>query len=188
MDELAGAPRVYALADQPGLNALGHAVERAALAAQAGFSARTSAPTGWGGDQTLVPLGGRAPAINGVWVARGELAPGRVARRGHNTPASRLADHARVLAAWYRAPSGPEAIKAGKLAAHRRLVTPLSGAVVLETQKQYKRHKLSDKDESDGDSESAATAIPEPGTLVLLGAGALTALAGTSRRRRHRIG
>jgi hypothetical protein len=177
MDRLAGAPRVYALAARPGTDVFAAAIETAALVSQASFSARTSS------SDTLVPLGGRAPAINGVWVARGELAPGRVTHRLNNTPASRLADHARVLAAWYRAKQGPELAAAGRLAARRRLVTPLSGAVVLETQEQYKRHKLSDKDESQGDSETVAT--PEPGTLVLVGMGAAGVLFGARRRRRR---
>ena len=182
MDRLTVAPRVYALAARQGTNVLAAAVETAALASQASFSARTSAR------ETRVPLGGRAPAINGVWVARGEFTPGRVPVRVNNTPASRLADHARVLAAWYRAKQGPELVGAGQLAARRRLVTPLSGAVVLENQAQYKRHKLSDKDESHGDSESDTFATPEPGTLALVGLGAAGgALIGALRRRRHAL-
>ena len=63
------------------------------------------------------------------------------------------------------------------LAARYQLVTPLSGAVVLETAEQYQRFGL---DQIDANSAPAIPSVPEPSTSVLVGIGVLLAL----RRRR----
>jgi hypothetical protein len=57
--------------------------------------------------------------------------------------------------------------EAVKLAAGNQLVTPLTGAVVLETQQQYDRHELKPAD------PKTVPAIPEPNTLSLVGVGIL---------------
>jgi hypothetical protein len=54
-----------------------------------------------------------------------------------------------------------------KLAAENQLVTPLTGAVVLETKEQYDRHNLKPAD------PTTVPAVPEPQTWVLLGIGIL---------------
>jgi len=68
--------------------------------------------------------------------------------------------------------------RAIKLALRLQLVTPVSGAVVLERKEQYDRHGLTPAD------PATVPTIPEPGTalLVLLGGGALL----LCRRRSHR--
>ena len=63
------------------------------------------------------------------------------------------------------------------LAARYQLVTPLSGAVVLETAAQYQRFGL---EQIDANSAPAIPSVPEPSTSVLVGIGVLLAL----RRRR----
>jgi hypothetical protein len=65
-----------------------------------------------------------------------------------------------------------------KLAADNQLVTPLTGAVVLETREQYNRHNLQPAD------PTTVPAIPEPQTWALAGIGILAgALRGWFRRR-----
>ncbi len=66
---------------------------------------------------------------------------------------------------------------APKIAAAYQLVTPVSGAVVLETMEQFERHGLKPVE---GDA-SSIPAIPEPSTSLLLLIGMMTALL---RRRR----
>lgn len=63
------------------------------------------------------------------------------------------------------------------MAVNYQLVTPVSGAVVLETMEQYLRHNLQPVD-----PESVPT-IPEPATLLLMGVGAML-LRGVRTRRR----
>jgi hypothetical protein len=55
--------------------------------------------------------------------------------------------------------------RAVKLALQLQLVTPVSGAVVLETQEQYDRHNLAPID------PATAPTIPEPGAALLLAFG-----------------
>lgn len=61
----------------------------------------------------------------------------------------------------------PDKSDAQKLAVAAQLVTPVSGAVVLETQAQYDRHGLSAVD------PASVPIVPEPGSAVLLLGGAL---------------
>lgn len=65
----------------------------------------------------------------------------------------------------------------GTLAARYQLVTPVSGAVVLETKEQFQQHGLNQVDAS---STPSIPSIPEPGTSALLLTTVLIAL----RRRR----
>lgn len=68
---------------------------------------------------------------------------------------------------------------AQRIATGARIVTPVSGAVVLETKAQYDRHGL---DPSSGKDPGSVPAIPEPETWALL-AIALLALVWVIRRR-----
>lgn len=65
--------------------------------------------------------------------------------------------------------------EATRLALEHRLITPSTGAVVLETKEQYRNAGLEPVD------ESTVPTVPEPGTMALLGAAAAAALA---RRRK----
>ncbi len=65
-----------------------------------------------------------------------------------------------------------------ELAARYQLVTPHSGAVVLETQQQYKDHGLTP---ADGDATPKVPNVPEPSTGLLV---ILTTAAALMRRRR----
>jgi hypothetical protein len=66
--------------------------------------------------------------------------------------------------------------EAAKLAAKNQLVTPVSGAVVLETAQQYAENNLKPAD------PATVPAIPEPGTSVLLGVGVALLLLRKLRR------
>jgi hypothetical protein len=96
-------------------------------------------------------------------------------------PGQQVWDHlARVWAAATVAgegtPADPDARSA--LAANYQLVTPLSGAVVLETQAQYDAHGLTPGDPS---ASPQVPNIPEPATGLLI---LLTLTAAALRRRR----
>lgn len=65
-----------------------------------------------------------------------------------------------------------------ELAARYQLVTPFSGAVVLETQQQYEEHGLTP---ADGDATPQIPSVPEPSSSLLV---VLTAAAALMRRRR----
>jgi hypothetical protein len=70
--------------------------------------------------------------------------------------------------------------QAVKLALALQLVTPVSGAVVLETQEQYDRHGLKPV------SPQSVPMIPEPSSLLMLAGGSILWL-GTRRPRRRQI-
>ena len=59
----------------------------------------------------------------------------------------------------------PLAAARSELAARYQLVTPFSGAVVLETQQQYKDHGLTP---ADGDATPKVPSVPEPSTGLLV--------------------
>lgn len=65
-----------------------------------------------------------------------------------------------------------------ELAARYQLVTPFSGAVVLETQQQYKDHGLTP---ADGDATPKVPSVPEPSTSLLV---ILATAAAMMRRKR----
>lgn len=69
--------------------------------------------------------------------------------------------------------------EAKELAVKYQLVTPISGAVVLETAQQYKDAGLNPAD------PRAVPVVPEPSTLILLAGGLLAARLLTRRRGRH---
>ena len=103
-------------------------------------------------DAADLPLGGREPAINGIFLIAGAR------------PADSLSASSRVLSAWYRTKSGAaERRTASKLAVAQRIVTPLSGAVVLEDKAQY---------QAGGLAAPPPAAVPEPSgaAALLLGA------------------
>lgn len=81
-----------------------------------------------------------------------------------------------------RAVEDPFAVMAdgarAELAARYQLVTPFSGAVVLETQEQYEEHGLTPVD---GDAAPQIPSVPEPSSSLLI---VLTAAAALMRRRR----
>jgi hypothetical protein len=64
-----------------------------------------------------------------------------------------------------------------KLAAANQLVTPLTGAVVLETKEQYDRHGLKPAD------AMTVPAVPEPTALSLVGVAVVVCF--LSRRKRR---
>ena len=74
---------------------------------------------------------------------------------------------------------GKTAAKASELASRYQLVTPVSGAVVLETQEQYEQAGLKPVDPAD-----VPTVVPEPSTWLTLAAGTLF-LGSAVRRRRY---
>ncbi|RYD46585.1 MAG: PEP-CTERM sorting domain-containing protein, partial [Verrucomicrobiaceae bacterium] len=59
----------------------------------------------------------------------------------------------------------PSATERTELAARYQLVTPVSGAVVLETQQQYDDHGLTPVD---GDATPQIPSVPEPSTGMLV--------------------
>ena len=65
-----------------------------------------------------------------------------------------------------------------ELAARYQMVTPFSGAVVLETQQQYDEHGLTP---ADGDATPKIPNVPEPSSGLLV---ILTIAAAMMRRRR----
>ena len=107
-------------------------------------------------------------------LAGGEVPVGRPEGSSH---VARLwaADEIARLSAPHRGSGHDEAVA---LARTWQLVTPVSGAVVLETAAQYKANDLEPADPS-----TVPGIVPEPGTLTLLLVGASALLA---RRRRHK--
>jgi hypothetical protein len=107
-----------------------------------------------------------------------------VAERGRDaaTPAglataTRTSGHLARLWALDRIEATADRKEALALAARYRLVTPVSGAVVLETQAQYDQAGLTPSD----DNHAAIPTVPEPGTWALIISLALVVL--LARRR-----
>lgn len=167
LDTLAGKRRIFALGDRGQFSA---PYEGAALAAAVLQEVNESSG---------LPLGGREPAINGLYVDPAAVAA--IPAEGLTTPAQRLAITTDVLHRWYNGGQKGKRLKeAQKLAISRRLVTPITGAVVLETKAQYDQHGL-----NADDNESSIPSVPEPATLaMLLAAGGA---AGAAARRRRRV-
>ncbi|GAB4458125.1 MAG: hypothetical protein OHK0029_18920 [Armatimonadaceae bacterium] len=106
------------------------------------------------------------------------------------TQHERLALHSAVLNSWRYANtlSADKALEvryaAGKAAAKARLVTPLSSAVVLETDEQYKKHGLEDDSNDPSKAKKSENfSSPEPGTLALAATGLLPFLLAHHRKR-----
>jgi hypothetical protein len=78
-----------------------------------------------------------------------------------------------------RSESPLETEEAVSIAKRCRLVTPVSGAVVLENQAQYARHGL-----DDGEALDAVPAVPEPEEWLLLGVAALALGVALLRRKK----
>jgi hypothetical protein len=68
-----------------------------------------------------------------------------------------------------------------KLAAESQLVTPLTGAVVLETKEQYDRHNLKSAD------PTTVPSVPEPQTWALVGVGIFAFALRRFKRATHRV-
>ena len=146
MDALASDKRIHTL---EGTDWAG-AVQRAVRAAQNTPQHTTDAQS--------LPLGGREPALGNLYIAPNADADSQ-------TDWARLSATSRVLRAWY---TGYDQDALAKAAAERRLITPLSGAVVLETKEQYERHGLNPNNgqPKSGAPDVVSAIAPEPGTLV----------------------
>ncbi|MBC8137892.1 MAG: hypothetical protein H8F28_18590 [Fibrella sp.] len=103
--------------------------------------------------------------------------------------AERLLAYRDALAVWYQYNNfGPEALAAARMVAGMRLVTPLSGAVVLETREDYKKHGLDDgtketaKKSAKAKNPNDIVAAPEPGTWFLVGIGVIFWILGIGRK------
>ncbi len=80
---------------------------------------------------------------------------------------------------WAMERSESEDPDRGRIAAKYQLVTPVSGAVVLETMEQFKEHGL---EPVDADAAPSIPSVPEPSTWLLF---VLTAGAALLRRKRQ---
>jgi hypothetical protein len=108
----------------------------------------------------------------------------------------RLTLFSTVVLAWQYANTLPEEeamtirIPAGKAAARAKLVTPLSSAVVLETEEQYKKNGLEEEKNKDGKPADTDNFVsPEPSTVALVVIGLFGMLGVRKRsalRRQHR--
>jgi len=137
------------------------------------------------------PLGGQAPAVNGVGF------PPFLDSATDRTALAELRQASRTTAGWYASNAMADynqsvdlRIAAGAPAAKARLVTPLSSAVVLETRAQYEENGLTDSGHSkdkakaaDRRSDDPQVNAPEPAAGVLVGLGLLAGLSGARRRR-----
>ena len=157
-----------------------HTLEGTDWTAAVQRAAQATAPTPRGYPVgASVPLGGREPALGGIY-----LAPN--ADADSQTDWGRLAATSRVLRAWY---TGYDQDSLAVNAAQHRLVTPLSGAVVLESIEQYKRHGLDPTKGPDARKlhpDPPIAVAPEPETLVLLSVGLLI-FGARARRRASRL-
>ena len=120
-------------------------------------------------------------------VVSGDAAPGTNAAPGDpdaEASRARLRDYRAALAAWYAHSNfGAEALSAARTAASLHLVTPLSGAVVLQTEADYKRNGLDHEDDAAAKHPahavvSSKSVAPEAGSWVLVVAGGVVAVGG----------
>ena len=115
-----------------------------------------------------------------AWKFRG-LAPGEAVPEmamevwGH---LARYAAYEHVMAAYFGESGGMDAPNLPEFAARHQLVTPLTGAVVLETAQQFKEAGL---DQINASSAPVFPTIPEPSAPLLV----LAAAAGWLLRRRR---
>ncbi|MBC8142882.1 MAG: PEP-CTERM sorting domain-containing protein, partial [Armatimonadetes bacterium] len=133
-------------------------------------------------------------------IVRGETLP-LLAGTMTDDSRMRLLQYRDALAVWYEHNNfGTEALAAAKIVAGARLVTPLSGAVVLETQEDYKRNGLDDgsgdaekqkekakndkKDDKNFAKDATKLVTPEPGTWLLIVVGGAGMLGFAWRKRR----
>jgi hypothetical protein len=140
---------------------------------------------GLGAIKQLMSLGAPQSDIEGLlarWTGKTQgfqLVREQTAASAETTAGARASKHIERL--WARDEALRLASKrrpdeAVKLAAGNQLVTPLTGAVVLETKQQYDRHDLKPAD------PTTVPAIPEPNTLSLVGVGILVWLLRRSKR------
>jgi hypothetical protein len=122
-------------------------------------------------DQLLARWTGKIPSFN---LVRESVAAS--AETTHGTPVGKHLERlwARDEALHLAARRQRDA--AVKLAAESQLVTPLTGAVVLETKEQYDRHNLKPAD------PTTVPSIPEPQTWLLVGVGIFAFVLRRSKR------
>ncbi len=101
------------------------------------------------------PLGGRWPASHGFTAINPD---------GRETSLGKLHAWSKTLQGWY---AGKSTDDLARYAASRRLVTPISGAVVLETKEQYQRHGLDPTKAPDDPNPQVSSIALEPGSFAL---------------------
>lgn len=105
----------------------------------------------------LTPLGGSEPAISGLYL------PNSIDHKKNDW--GRLTAGSRIVSAWRRGVTEEftDSKQWIRLGVEQRVVTPLTGAVVLESKKDYDQYSLSNSVAS-----TDLPSVPEPGTLGLL--------------------
>lgn len=119
-----------------------------------------STSTSWApddGHDYLTPIGGRWPTVRAF---------ARTDSDERMSSLGKLNAWSKTLSGWY---GGDRTPTLARYAASRRLVTPISGAVVLENMEQYQRHGLDpNKAPEDDPNPQVSSLAPEPGSLMLL--------------------
>ncbi len=103
------------------------------------------------------PLGGREIGASRLFAATDP--------DGRETSLGKLHAWSRTLQGWYE---GKSTDTLARYAASRRLVTPISGAVVLETKEQYQHHGLDPTKAPDDPNPQVSSLAPEPGSFLLM--------------------
>jgi hypothetical protein len=122
-------------------------------------------------DQLLARWTGKTPTFN---LVRESVAASAETTNG--TPVGKHLDRLWARDEALRLAAHRQRDAAVKLAAESQLVTPLTGAVVLETREQYDRHNLKPAD------PTTVPSIPEPQTWLLVGVGIFAFVLRRSRR------
>lgn len=149
LDHLARHHRVSAFVARQGVNTVGEGLA-------------------WGAamlDSTLSvpPLGGRPPGVNGIAIERYPQ-PLDPRQSSKVDPVRSLEVNSALLQAWYRAtPWDAELRHSQQQAMANHLVTPLTGAVVLESKTQYQQEGL-----EPGAESHPTPSEPEPETWAML--------------------